>query len=357
MRDKGNDTTTDTSTAEGNLNVVDLLTPNSKSTINITSPDGESEIDLNEKDSEKQIVNGREVEKDGTMKEGEEYNGDDEKTRSITKHCSEATLNQTEFTEGCKSSNNERNDEESSDSERTVDLDGEEEKSEIGDVSSSTSDMHSKITEDENDNVMKKSEITKPQFKVHKRRPGSTRPVVKLKQMKDVYESNKETEPKEKYREFAIVKLGCQKCTGIYYSEGALNKHLIDKHRIRNTGCHPPIVINKIWSKIPEKPPLLDGQKECKVCQARFFDADNFHRHESKCCKRTVEEEEDNQCSLYKLIERQEQEEKEEKEKNKKKKRILEDEDNEVIAPTQITKKKRRSQSKKRNWTMSKKRT
>ena len=99
----------------------------------------------------------------------------------------------------------------------------------------------------------------------------------------------------------------------IYYSEGAYNKHLIDKHRIRNTGCHPPIVINKIWSKIPEKLPLLDGQKECRICSARFFDTFNFYNHESKCRTRTVEEEEDNQCSLYQLIETQEKEEQEEK--------------------------------------------
>ena len=127
----------------------------------------------------------------------------------------------------------------------------------------------------------------------------------------------------------------------IYYSEGAFNKHLIDKHRIRNMGRHPPIVINKIWSKIPEKPPLLDGQKECRICKARLFDADNFYRHESQCCKRTVEEEEDNQCSSYRLIESQEKEAKEEKKKAENKKRTLEDEDTEVIAPTQITKKKR----------------
>ena len=97
--------------------------------------------------------------------------------------------------------------------------------------------------------------------KVQKRRLGSTGPVVKFKPTniggdgKNVYQSKQETDPKVKYREFSIVKLGCQKCTDIYYSEGAFNEHLIDKHRIRNMGCHPPIVINKIWSKIPEKPP------------------------------------------------------------------------------------------------------
>ena len=70
---------------------------------------------MNEKDSKKQIIYGREVKKDSTLKEGEDYNGDDEKTRTITELSSEATLNQTKFTEGHKSSSNERKDEESSD--------------------------------------------------------------------------------------------------------------------------------------------------------------------------------------------------------------------------------------------------
>ena len=99
IQDIGNDSTTDTSTAEGHQNVVDFLTPNSKSTINITSPDGESEIDMNEKDSKKEIIDDREVEKDRTMKEGKDYNGDDEKTRTISALSSEATLNQTKITE------------------------------------------------------------------------------------------------------------------------------------------------------------------------------------------------------------------------------------------------------------------
>ena len=141
----------------------------------------------------------------------------------------------------------------------------------------------------------------------------------------------------------------------IYYSEGGYNKHLIDKHRIRNTGHHPPIVINKIWSKIPERPPLLDGQKECRICSARFFDTFNFYNHERKCHKRTVEEE-DKQCSLYRLIETQEKEEQEEKKNAEDKKRSFENEESEIIQPTPI-KRKRRSRSKKRNWMTSKKRS
>ena len=125
---------------------------------------------------------------------------------------------------------------------------------------------------------------------------------------------------------------------------------------LRNTGRHPPIVINKIWSKIPERLPLLDGQKECRICSARFFDAFNFYNHESKCRKRTVEEEEDKQCSLYRLIETQEKEEQEEKKNAEDKKRSFENEESEIIQPTPI-KQNRRSHSKKRNWTTSKKRS
>ena len=305
IRDIGNDSTTETSTDESIQNVVEFPTPTSKSTVNITSHDGGSDIDINLRDSAKEIIDGIGVENNKTLQDCKDYNGDDEKTETVTEVSTGAMLNRMELTDAHKSPTNHTKCEESSDSDNTVDLDEDEEKSEIVDDPSSTSDTDSEITEDGNVGSPKKSEISDTKTKVQKKRLGLTGPVVKLNTMnvgregRSAYERNNDTDTKVKYRDFSVVKLGCHKCTDIYYSEGAFNKHLIDKHRIRNTGHHPPIVINKILSKIPEKPPLLDGQKECRICTARFFDAVNFYNHESKCRKRTVEEEEDNQCSLY----------------------------------------------------------
>ena len=321
---------------------MDFPTPTSKSTVTVTSHNGGSDFDINLRYSTKEKIDGIGVENNKTLEDCKDYNGDDEKTETVNEVSTEGMLNRTESTEGHKSPTNDTKCEDSSDFNNTVDLDEDEEKSEIVDELSSTSEADSEITEDKNDQSPKKSEIFDSKTKVQKKRLGSTGPVVKLKivndgkEVRSPYEKKDYTDTTVKYRNFSVVKLGCVKCTDIYYSEGTYNKHLIDKHRIRNTGCHPPIVINKIWSKIPEKPPLLDGQKERRICTARFFDVFNFYNHESKCHKRTVEEEEDNQCSLYQLIESQEKEEEEEKKKVEDKKRSFENEHTEIIQPTPI---------------------
>ena len=155
-------------------------------------------------------------------------------------------------------------------------------------------------------------------------------------------------ESKEKsdvrYTEYSVVKLGCNKCSDIYYSDGAYNKHLFEKHRIRNPSRRPPTIINRLWSKIPAKEPLADNQHECE-CGSRFFVYANLIRHKERCRKKTVEEEEEMQSSLYNLIETQQREEKAEEEECT----SSEEEKNSeaVIEPTQ---RRRRGRSLKRNW-------
>ena len=258
IRDIGNDTTTETSTDEHIQNVVDFPTPTSKSTVTVTSHNGGSDIDINLRDSTKGRIYGIGVEQNKTLQDCEDYNGDDEKTETVNEVSTEGMLNKTESTDDHKSRTNDMKCEDSSDSDNTVDLDEDDKKSEVVDETSSTSESDSEITEDENDGSAKKSEISDSKTKVQKKRLGSAGPVVKLKTINDGkevrsnYGMKDETDTTVKYRNFSVVKLGCAKCTDIYYSEGAYNKHLIDKHRIRNTGHHPPIVINKIWSKIPK---------------------------------------------------------------------------------------------------------
>ena len=113
-------------------------------------------------------------------------------------------------------------------------------------------------------------------------------------------------------------------------------------------------MINKLWSRIPERPPLQEGQRECDICRARFLDPNNFIRHRGNCRKKTVEEVEENEKEFYHMIEKN-QKEKETLNNNDQSVDMENDESEEIIKPTQA-KKQRRSRSKKRNWTVSKKR-
>ena len=88
-----------------------------------------------------------------------------------------------------------------------------------------------------------------------------------------------EDEENVTYKSISAVKLGCNRCTQVFYSEGGYNDHLFKKHRVRNVLRNPPTVINKLWSKIPERQPLFEGQNECEICGARYFDKLFYYRH------------------------------------------------------------------------------
>ena len=156
----------------------------------------------------------------------------------------------------------------------------------------------------------------------------------------------------DEFEDLSVVKMGCNKCMKIFYSDGAYNQHLFEQHRIKNTSRHPPTIINKLWTRIPSRGPLQEGQRECNICKARFFNEYNLYKHKRTCTMRTIEKQEEKQCELYKFMEREAKE--------------REDDDNmvdpesangnsEVVEPTQ-NKRQRRSRSKKRKWTATKKR-
>ena len=146
--------------------------------------------------------------------------------------------------------------------------------------------------------------------------------------------SKEEDDSSVKYTEYSVVKLGCNKCSEIYYSDGAYHKHLFEKHRIRNPSRHPPTVINQIWSRIPTPTPLSFKEHECKTCKARFCDYINLLKHERNCRLKTVEEEEEKQFPLYNVVERQQREEKLEKEAAEAEKNT---DDINIVEPTEKT--------------------
>ena len=83
-----------------------------------------------------------------------------------------------------------------------------------------------------------------------------------LPKQKVYIEEKKKNEEDVKYKSISAVKLGCNRCTDVFYSEGGYNDHLFKKHRVRNVLRNPPTIINKLWSRIPERQPLFEGQQE-----------------------------------------------------------------------------------------------
>ena len=80
---------------------------------------------------------------------------------------------------------------------------------------------------------------------------GLNGPVVVLKPLpkQDEYIAQAmENEENVKYKSISAVKLGCNRCTEVFYSEGGYNDHLFRKHRVRNVLRNPPTVINRLWS-------------------------------------------------------------------------------------------------------------
>ena len=175
----------------------------------------------------------------------------------------------------------------------------------------------------------------------------------------EVYiEAKKKNEEDVKYKSISAVKLGCNRCTDVFYSEGGYNDHLFKKHRVRNVLRNLPTVINKLWSRIPERQPLFEGQEECEICGARYFDKLFYYRHVQKCIKPTVEEYEEKQHDLYVVMERDQNELKSNSKWNNEQEKsckIVNEEEDDVISPSQ-PKKPRWSRSKKRNWTTTKRR-
>ena len=170
-----------------------------------------------------------------------------------------------------------------------------------------------------------------------------------------------EDEENVTYKSISAVKLGCNRCMQVFYSEGGYNDHLFKKHRVRNVLRNPLTVINKLWSKILERQPLFEGQNECEICGAWYFDKLFYYRCVQSCKKPTVEEFEEKQHDLYVVLERDQKQKNEEKsdcteEDNKEEAGDIENEDeNNIISPSQ-PKKARRSRSRKRNWTTTKRR-
>ena len=223
------------------------------------------------------------------------------------------------------------------DSDETVDCGEDVKESEI-------SDDYVCASEDVKKDNLNKSEISDIKPKKAIKCLGSNGPVVVLKPLpkQELYVSqNKDNEDNVKYKSISAVKLGCNRCTEVFYSKGGYNDHLFMKHRVRNVLQNPPTVINRLWSRIPERQSLFEGQHECEICSARYFDKLFYYRHVQSCKRPSVQEFEEKQHDLYVVMERDRKEKNDNnsrwKEKDKKEVcgEIGNEDDKDVISPSQ----------------------
>ena len=130
------------------------------------------------------------------------------------------------------------------DPDETIDFGEDVKESEISDNDASTAE-NAKREDGE------KSEISDIKVKKDIKQLGSNGPVVVLKPLPKQDEYIAKTMEKEenvKYKSISAVKLGCNRCTEVFYSKGGYNDHLFMKHRVRNVLQNPPTVINRLWS-------------------------------------------------------------------------------------------------------------
>ena len=350
IKDIGNDTSSDSLEKGNETSGLGVLTPKSSSAVDVTSPEiCNSTISQSEAVTPANGSFSTEYEENTQKRIKRESEGlaDDEASNSIV--FSSQTMDYTSETDGVGLDGDISQVslmEKTVDSQETVDGNVEERKTEISEIKRSSAEEQSEFSENK--------------AAVKRKRLGSTGPVTKVvKRMTCSNESvQKDDDSTEKYTEYSVVKLGCNKCSEIYYSNGAYNKHLFDKHRIHNPSRHPPTVINQIWSRIPAMKPLSSNEHECNLCKARFCEYVNLIKHQESCRPRTVEEEEEKQYSLYNLVESQQTEKKYEEERAEAAAAEAQknSDDVDIVEPTEKTS-CRCGRSQKRNWTHTKQRS
>ena len=107
------------------------------------------------------------------------------------------------------------------------------------------------------------------------------------------------------YTDFTVVKMGCNKCTAVFYSEGVYNDHLYRKHKIKNVSKYPPTIL-KIWQSLPALPKTKqneDMEFECQECGTKFYEEHGLETHADYCWKLSAEDRETRAESLYERVE------------------------------------------------------
>ena len=87
--------------------------------------------------------------------------------------------------------------------------------------------------------------------------------------------SSMKKKKKVEYTNFSVVKMGCNKCTEVFYSKGGYNDHLYRKHKIKNVSKYPATILNTIWKWLPALHKTVENEGmnySCPECGTKFFE-------------------------------------------------------------------------------------
>ena len=129
-------------------------------------------------------------------------------------------------------------------------------------------------------------------------------------------ENKPETKEAQEMEEISAVKMGCNKCIEVFYSERGYHEHLTSKHRIKNYSKYPPTIISRLWTKLPAVPKLSEAdlkarEFQCGGCPSRFFGLSALETHEKICYKALPQVKENQAQFIYEMIEKANKEERE----------------------------------------------
>ena len=110
----------------------------------------------------------------------------------------------------------------------------------------------------------------------------------------------------KKYITKCVLKMGCNKCTEVFYSDDSYKHHLYKTHCIKNINKYPPIIINRqsqtlkdVFVKLKKK-----GGVHCPSCNTGFNTEKGLEQHSNTCYKRPVEQKEESPKYLYESFEK-----------------------------------------------------
>ena len=118
--------------------------------------------------------------------------------------------------------------------------------------------------------------------------------------------SSRKKDKKVEYKNFSIVKMGCNKCTEVFYSKGGYNDHLYCKHKIKNVSKYPATILNTIWQCIPALPKPKETEEmkySCPECGMKFYERGAMEIHADFCYKLSAEDQEARAKNLYDHVE------------------------------------------------------
>ena len=94
------------------------------------------------------------------------------------------------------------------------------------------------------------------------------------------------------YKNFSVIKMGCNKCTEVFYSKGGYNDHLFHKHKIKNVSQVSTNNFEYDLATLPKPKESEEMRYSCPKCGTKFFKYHAVETHEQYCYKLSAEDKE-----------------------------------------------------------------